>query len=86
MNVYIDQQSYQEILRKQRDNFKSQATKSISFRRTQLKRLKEAIKQNETKILEALKKDLGKSEEEAYLTEISIVMQEINLHLSNVKN
>lgn len=86
MNVYIDQQSYREILRKQRDYFKSQATKPISFRRTQLKKLKEAIKQNEKKILEALKKDLGKSEEEAYLTEISIVMQEINLHLSNVKN
>ncbi|MFM7636450.1 MAG: aldehyde dehydrogenase family protein, partial [Crocinitomicaceae bacterium] len=86
MNVYIDQQSYQAILKKQRDYFKSQATKSISFRRTQLKKLKEAIKQNEKKILEALKKDLGKSEEEAYLTEISIVIQEINLHLSKVWN
>lgn len=65
--------------KKQRDYFKSQATKSVAFRRTQLKKLKEAIQQYEEKILEALNKDLGKSKEEAYLTEISIVVQELQL-------
>lgn len=60
-------------------------TRSIDFRVAQLKRLKSVIKSYETEILEALTADLGKSQQEGYLTEISIVMGEINTHLKHLK-
>ena len=50
-----------------------------------MKKLKNIIKINEDKILEALKKDLGKSGFEAYATEIGIVYDDINLHIKNVR-
>lgn len=74
-----------EILQKQRAFFSSHETKAYSFRREQLKKLKAIIKQNTDNIAEALKKDLNKSYEEAYLTETSIVLQEIDYHLKNLK-
>lgn len=70
---------------KLRSYFDSGATKSIDFRITQLKRLKEYIIANETEILDAVSEDLGKSMQEGYLTEISIVMGEINTHLKNLR-
>ncbi|MEN9302305.1 MAG: hypothetical protein RL264_734 [Bacteroidota bacterium] len=73
------------ILEKQRAFFNSNATKDVRFRIEQLKKLKGALKKYETEIADALKKDLNKSFEEAYLTEISIVNQEISYHLANIK-
>ncbi len=61
------------------------ATKPIAFRIAQLRKLKEYITENEKEILAALATDLGKSSEEGYLTEISIVMGEINAHLKHLK-
>jgi aldehyde dehydrogenase (NAD+) len=60
-------------------------TRSIEFRIQQLKKFRKAINNYEEKIVEALWKDLKKSEEEAYLTEISIVTQEIDLHIKKLK-
>lgn len=74
-----------ETLEKQRSFFASHKTKSVSFRIEQLKKLKKSIQKNQTKIEEALWKDLHKSPEEAFLTEISIVLSEINYHLINLK-
>lgn len=64
---------------------KAQQTKSISFRLQQLRNLENAILKYEKKIEEALWKDLHKSPEEAYLTEISIVLNEIRYHRKNLK-
>ncbi len=75
----------ESILKKQRDFFASHQTKSISFRIESLKKLKASIEKYEIEIATALKKDLNKSFEEAYLTEISIVNQEISFHLKNIK-
>ncbi len=63
----------------------SHQTKSLDFRIDMLKKLKSAVNQYEERILEALWKDLHKSGEEAYLTEISILNQEIDFHLKNLK-
>ncbi|ATD56025.1 aldehyde dehydrogenase [Clostridium chauvoei] len=57
----------------------------IEFRINNLKKLKAIIKENEDKIIESLKKDLGKSSFESYATEIGIVYDEINLHIKNIK-
>ncbi|CAM4293654.1 aldehyde dehydrogenase [Gillisia limnaea] len=63
----------------------SHQTKSLDFRIDMLKKLKSAVSQYEERILEALWKDLHKSGEEAYLTEISILTQEIDFHIKNLK-
>ncbi|MDT0688800.1 aldehyde dehydrogenase [Salegentibacter sp. F188] len=74
-----------KILKAQRDYFATHETKSVDFRLNQLKKFKSAIEKNEKKITDALHKDLHKSYEEAYLTEVSIVLQELKNHIKNVK-
>lgn len=59
-------------------------TKKINFRIKSLIKLKYLIKNNENLIIEALKKDLGKSEFESYATEIGLVYEELNLHIKNL--
>ena len=65
--------------------FLTQKTKGIPFRLTQLHTLKKAILEYQEKIENALWEDLHKSPEEAYLTEISIVLGEIDNHLKHLK-
>lgn len=77
---YID-----TIVQKQKTFFLSNSTKDISFRINMLKKLRKVILANEKEICKALHSDLRKSYEEAYLTEISIVLSEINYHLKNIK-
>ena len=73
-----------ELLNKQKQFFASHQTKDIDFRRKSLKKLLNAVESNEREIAEALKKDLNKSFQEAYLTEISLVKSEIKFHLKNL--
>lgn len=73
------------ILGKQKAFFVTHESKKIDFRINQLKKLKSSIKSNESAITKALYEDLRKSEQEAYLTEISIVNQEIDFHISNLR-
>lgn len=73
------------LIEQQRSYFHSHVTKNVAFRIQQLKKLKSIILKNEQKITEALWLDLHKSYEEAYLTEISIVLSEIDYHLKNLK-
>lgn len=67
-----------------REFFASQQTKSIVFRKEQLCRLRNAILKYEKPLYEALRTDLNKSEDEAFLTEFSIVLQEIKHHLRHL--
>lgn len=64
----------------QRKFFNADLTKDISFRVRMLSKLEDEIVKREDDILSALKKDLNKSETEAYLTEISIVLDEIKMY------
>ena len=64
---------------------RSGQTKSISFRLEQLQKLKVSILSHQTEIENALWSDLSKSPEESYLTEVSIVLQEIDLHIKNLR-
>jgi aldehyde dehydrogenase (NAD+) len=75
----------EEILKNQKRFFSQCQTKNVEFRLQQLKKLKSAILKYETKITEALWNDLHKSPEEVYLTEISILFQEIDNHLKHLK-
>lgn len=72
------------IFNRQKEFFNLGKTKEINFRIEALKKLKRTIKENEDKILEALKKDLGKSNFESYATEIGLIYDEINIHIRNI--
>lgn len=78
-------ESINNIVQKQREYFLSNETKSIDFRLKQLKKLKQSIESHIDDIYEALWKDLHKCKEEAFLTEISIVLNEINDHIRHLK-
>lgn len=73
------------LFERQKDFFRTGKTKPIAFRKQQLLALKEAIRQNEEKIQQALWQDLHKSPEESYLTEISIVLSEVDNHIRHLK-
>lgn len=66
------------------DYFFSGATKSLSFRLQQLKKLKAAVLQNEQALYEALHKDLKKGKEEVWVTEIGFLISELNEAIRNV--
>jgi len=74
-----------EIIWSQNQFFESGQSADIQFRLSQLKKLKSAIKENEQAIANALKSDLNKSFEESFLTEISMVLNEIDWHISHLK-
>ena len=78
-------ESINNIVQKQREYFLSNETKSIDFRLKQLKKLKHAVEKYSDDIYDALWKDLHKCKEEAFITEISIVLNEINNHIKNLK-
>lgn len=73
-----------EILEKQRRFFNSGKTRPLEFRLTQLRSLKQAIKNHEKQIMEALTADLARSDFESYGTEIGNTYQEINFAVKNL--
>ena len=74
-----------DIIQSQRQFFNSDVTKPYAFRYAQLLKLKQAIQKHEPRILEALKKDLNKSEFEAYTTEVGFTLMSINKTLKHLK-
>lgn len=74
-----------DIVAAQRAFFRGHATRSVEFRLEMLKRLRVSIVKYERELAEALYNDLHKSYEEAYLTEISIVLAEIDNFLKHLK-
>ena len=70
----------------QKQYFRTGQTLDISYRLTALRALKAAILKHEKALTDALWADLHKSYEEAYLTEISIVLGEIDNHISNLRS
>ena len=80
--------SYNEILwdviQAQRVFFASGATRSVDFRKTQLRRLLKLLERHEKDIVDALQKDLKKHPFEAFSSEIGFLKIEINEALSNI--
>ena len=79
MNIKLD-----ELLQKQKDYFRTGETRDIEFRISKLKRLKKAIKIYEQKVLEALRKDLGKPEQESFFSEVGGIYASIDLFVKNL--
>ena len=74
----------QEIVQNQRDYFNLGETIPVSFRKKMLKNLSACIKKYNKEILDALHTDLNKSSFEGYVTEISIVQEEISYTLKHL--
>ncbi|SHL84257.1 aldehyde dehydrogenase (NAD+) [Chitinophaga jiangningensis] len=74
-----------ELYEAQKAYFDSGATLPYNFRKAQLKRLKKAIEQYETRILDALHQDLHKHPMEAYSSEVGFLYEEISFILEHLK-
>ncbi len=77
--------SYANLQTLQRTFFRSGQSKSINYRKKSLKDLKRIITQREALIFEALKKDLGKPTFESYISEVSVVLSDIEQAINYMK-
>ena len=73
------------IVANQRAFFLSGATLDVDYRIQALKKLQTALLENEEKIAQALRSDLGKSPEESYMCETGIVLAEISYMLRHIR-
>ena len=76
---------YQQQLQHLKSYFNSGATRSYSFRREQLQKLKHALLKYEKELYNALQSDLKKNIEESWITEIGFVINEINYSLDHLR-
>ena len=74
-----------EIVNKQRAFFLSNKTLDVSFRKAQLKKLRQALLDNEEKLTKALYDDLGRSSAEAFFCDIGDVVMEINEYIKGLR-
>ena len=74
----------EELVAKKRTFFYEKNTLPAQFRKDALVRLRNSIKKHEAEVIQALGADLGKSEQEAYLTELGVLYHELSLHIKNV--
>ncbi len=81
----MEREKISAIVNTQRAYFNSHETLPIKNRIAALKSLKQAIKESEQEIAEALKSDLGKSGFESYMCEVGLVLSEISYMLSHIK-
>ena len=78
------QERIDAILASQKEFFGTGATLSVKFRKEQLRKLAQALKEFEKPLADALWTDLHKSYQEAYLTEIGLVKAEVRESLRHV--
>lgn len=82
----LSEKDVELILNAQKEYFDLQVTKNTDYRIHQLIRLKKGIKKYEPMILNALKKDLGKHENESYMSEIGYIYNSISFAIRNIKH
>lgn len=73
------------ILLKQKEFYNTNITQDYKFRLEALKKLKNAIIEYQDKLNEAIFLDLNKSETECYMTEIGLVLSDINYQIKHLK-
>ncbi|HNF48400.1 MAG TPA: aldehyde dehydrogenase [Chitinophagales bacterium] len=81
----FDTSAIPQIVQHQRDFFNSGKTKDIEYRISQLKKLRKIVVDNEQLIMDALKKDLHKSDMEAYATEVGFLLADIDHTLRDIR-
>ena len=73
------------IVEKQRVYFATGATRDVDRRILELRRLRQAIRNHETQLCEAMKKDLGKSTSESYMCEVGLTLSELSYQIRHLK-
>jgi len=75
-----------ELVKKQRSFFQSGVTLDVSYRKDALEKLSDGISRYESEFYEALRKDLGKSEIEAFMCEIGMVKSELTFMKKHLRS
>ena len=78
-------ESYGALIKKQREFFSTGKTKEVAYRMGALKKTRNIIKTNQKEIMDALHKDLNKSEFESYATEIGFVLEELRFTMKHLE-
>ena len=74
-----------KVVNQQKSFFNANSTKEVTLRIETLKKLKLILKENEEKLYTAIYTDFKKSEFETYLTELSLIYNELNDAIRNLK-
>ncbi len=82
----MNEQEIKNILSIQRKYFSTGSTLNVNTRIAALTKLKDSIIKHETKIQEALRRDLGKSNFESYMCETGLVLSEISYMLRHIRS
>lgn len=77
---------FEQMLRQQRTFFVTHQPFSLRYREQQLRLLKDAIVEHQNALTEALSLDLNKSEFESYMTEIGLVLNELQHTIKQLKH
>jgi aldehyde dehydrogenase (NAD+) len=83
-SMYMNAEIIQQKLQQLRAFYESGGTRTLAFRKHQLQLLKTTMLKYEEPLYDALYIDLKKSPEECWVTELGVVMAEINLALRSL--
>lgn len=81
----MEQQQISALVSEQRAFFESGKTLCVCYRKEALQKLYAAIMSRESALMDALQKDLGKSDFESYMCEIGMVLDEISYMLKHLE-
>ena len=84
-NSHVKEQ-YAPIVESLRNFFDKGVSRSLQWRKGQLNKLEQLVKNHQNEILQALKIDLGKSAHEGYLTEIAYTLKDIAHNRNSLKS
>ena len=76
--------SIEEIVKNQRNYYMTGATRPLEFRLQSLRKLQQAVRDNEKQICDALLKDLNKHPFESYMAEVGMVLDEVRFHIRHL--
>ena len=75
----------QAVVEKQREFFATGATLTVSFRLNALDKLRTSMESHKDEVMAAIKKDLGKGEQEAYMCEYGLSLSELSYMKKHTK-
>jgi aldehyde dehydrogenase (NAD+) len=86
LHILVNKHIMDSTLAELRRYFNTGVTRPYSFRREQLQKLKRSILAHEQELYQSLYADLKKSPEESWVTEIGMVIAEINAAIKHLQN
>ncbi len=75
----------EEIVKNQRTYYMTGATRPLGFRLESLRKLQQAVRENEKQICDALLQDLNKHPFESYMAEVGMVLDEVRFHIRHLR-